>query len=49
MVQQNLLCPTCRDDPSFEKSNVSWEDLQGLSWLFCEDCIHEDLKSIACA
>jgi hypothetical protein len=49
MVQQNLLCPTCRDDKSFEESEVSWKDLQGLSWLFCEDCIKEDLKSLACA
>jgi len=49
MVQQNLLCPTCREDESFEESGVSWKDLQGLSWLFCEDCIEEDLESLACA
>jgi len=47
MVQQNLLCQTCRDDKSFKKSGVSSKDLQGLSWLFCEDCIQEDLKSLA--
>ena len=49
MVQQNLICQTCRDDKSFKKSGVSSKDLQGLSWLFCEDCIQEDLKSLACA
>ena len=46
MVQQNLLCPTCRDDSTFDQSNRSWKDLQGLSWLFCEDCIQEDSKSV---
>ena len=49
MVQQNLLCPTCREDKSFEESGVSWKDLQGLSWLYCEDCIQKDLKSLAYA
>jgi len=49
MIQQNLLCQTCRDDKSFKTSGVSWKDLQGLSWLFCEDCIKKDLKSLACA
>lgn len=48
MVQQNLLCQTSRDDETFEETEVSWKELQGLSWLFCEDCIQEDLKSLAC-
>ena len=54
MVEKNLICPSCRDeDMFFKQSNVSWEDLRGLTWLFCEECTHEShdegLKSISVA
>lgn len=53
MVEQNLLCPTCRNDNSFFEEKISWQDLRGLSWLFCEDCTDQTDESIkasfACA
>ncbi len=50
MVEKNGLCPSCRKESILEDTNLSWEDIQGLSWLFCENCIKptncQDLKSI---
>jgi hypothetical protein len=25
-------------DESLEQTELSWQDLQGLSWLLCDDC-----------
>ncbi len=37
-------------DESLEKTELSWQDLQGLSWLLCDDCqISEKTSSFACA
>ena len=51
MVEQELMCTSCREDSSFGENGLSWKDLQGLSWLLCEECIQSDnLKtSFACA
>ena len=50
MVEQELMCPSCREDSSFEENGLTWQDLQGLSWLICEDCSQNELKtSFACA
>jgi len=52
MVQKNVLCPSCRQEDIFDKG-ISWKDLQGLSWLFCEDCINTQKLAtkpmVACA
>ena len=37
-------------DESLEQTELSWQDLQGLSWLLCEDSqITEKSNSFACA
>ena len=55
MVEKNILCPTCRgENIIFDEYGISWEDLQGLSWLFCEACNNQTIdeiqkKIISCA
>ncbi len=47
MVEKNIICPTCRgENVSFDESGVSWKDLQGLTWLFCEDCSNQTIDEI---
>ena len=37
-------------DESLKQTELSWEDLQGLSWLLCDDCqISKKTSSLACA
>lgn len=50
MVEQKLMCPACRKDSSFEEIGLSWRDLQGLTWLLCDECnLEKKLKTrIAC-
>ncbi len=40
--------PSYNDDSSFEDS-VSWEDLQGLSWMFYDEFSVESIKKTTCA
>lgn len=42
--------PSYNDDSSFE-DNISWEDLQGLSWMFYDEFNVESIKKVtyACA
>jgi hypothetical protein len=42
--------PAYNDDSSFEDS-ISWEDLQGLSWMFEDEFDGESIKkaTYACA
>ena len=47
MVEKNLICPSCRDENLvLAESGISWEDLQGLSWLFCEKCSNQTIDEI---
>lgn len=39
MVQKNLLCPSCRNEEFISERKTSWEEIRGLTWLFCEDCV----------
>ena len=44
MVEKNAICPMCRDEKLFLKENdVSGQDLQGLTWLFCENCVTNEI------
>ena len=37
-------------DESLEQTELSWKDLQGLSWLLCEDCqTSKKANCFACA
>ena len=33
------------EEPTVEQSNIPWQDFQGLSWLFYEDCSIETKDS----
>ncbi len=47
MVEKNSICPTCRgENVSIEEYGVSWKDLQGLTWHFCEDCSNQTIDEI---
>ncbi len=47
MVEKNSICPTCREENvSIEEYGVSWKDLQGLTWLFCENCSNQTMDEI---
>ena len=47
MVEKNIICPTCRGENSFlEEIGLKWKDVQGLSWLFCEDCSNQTIDEI---
>ena len=47
MVEKNVVCPTCRgENVFFDDFGGSWEDLQGLSWLFCETCSAKTMEEI---
>ena len=47
MVEKNIICPTCRgENVSIDEYGVSWKDLQGLTWLFCEDCSNQTIDEI---
>jgi len=49
MVEKNIYTQSSSDE-SLEQSELSWQDLQGLGWLLCEDCsLSEKSSSIACA
>jgi len=37
MTEQKLENPSLEVESVSEKSGISWNDLQGLSWLFTED------------
>ncbi len=36
-------------DESLEQTELSWRDLQGLSWLLNDDSMSENPNSFACA
>ncbi len=36
-------------DESLEQTELSWQDLQGLSWLLNDDSMSENPNSFACA
>jgi len=47
MVEKNIICPTCRgENLVFDEAGISWEDLQGLTWLFCENCSNQTIDEI---
>jgi len=51
MANKTIDIKTLRHQPN-EKSNLSWEDFQGLSWLFYEESLGQPEKitsSVACA
>ncbi len=49
MVEKNMYTQSSSDE-SLEQTELSWQDLQGLSWLLCEDySLSEKSSSIACA
>ena len=49
MVEKNIYTQSSSDE-SLEQSELSWQDLQGLGWLLCEDySLSEKSSSIACA
>ncbi len=37
MTEQKLVNPSLEDKSTVEKSGITWQDLQGLGWLFSED------------
>jgi hypothetical protein len=49
MVEKYIYTKSSSDE-FLEQSELSWKDLQGLSWLLCEDySLSEKSSSIACA
>lgn len=47
MVEKNVVCPTCRKEKIFFEEFIGpWEDLQRLSWLFCENCSTKTINEI---
>ncbi len=49
MVEKNIYTQSSSDE-FLEQAELSWQDLQGLSWLLCEDCsLSEKSSSTACA
>ncbi len=37
MTEQKLVNPSLEAKSTVEKSGISWQDLQGLGWLFSKD------------
>jgi len=37
MTEQKLVNPSLEAKLTVEKSGITWQDLQGLSWLFSEE------------
>jgi hypothetical protein len=37
MTEQKLVNPSLEAKSSVEKSGITWQDLQGLSWLLIEE------------
>jgi len=49
MVEKYIYTQSSSDE-FLEQTELSWQDLRGLSWLLCEDCsLSEKSSSIACA
>jgi len=49
MVEKYIYTQSSSDE-SLEQTELSWQDLRGLSWLLCEDySLTEKSSSIACA
>ncbi len=49
MVEKYIYTQSLSDE-FLEETELSWQDLQGLSWLLCEDfSLSEKSSSIACA
>jgi len=49
MVEKYIYTQSSSDE-SLEQTELSWQDLRGLSWLLCEDySLSEKSSSIACA
>jgi len=51
MANKTIDIKTLSHQPN-KKSNLSWQDLQGLSWLFYEESLGQSDKitsSVACA
>ena len=45
-----IVCTQSSFDEFLEQTELTWQDLQGLSWLLCDDClIPEKSNSFACA
>ncbi len=37
MTEQKLVNPSLEAKSTVEESGITWQDLQGLGWLFSED------------
>jgi len=37
MTEQKLVNPSLEDKSTVEESGITWQDLQGLSWIFSEE------------
>ena len=37
MTEQKLVNPSLEVESTLEKSEITWKELQGLSWIFSEE------------